>query len=134
VLGRRAALLGGEVGPIGDFDGDGRGDLLGYPDAHRFEPAPRRYRTFVIRGHRWHGRRRVDPRTDRDGFVLVKEVDDPGVSAAGDVNGDGLADVAGRLTFAPDWPRTAPVIFGSHDHTRVRPSHLGSRGFLFGVR
>ena len=74
---------------------------------------------------------RGDLGAERDGFRLL--TDDPGVSAAGDVNGDGLADVAGRLTFGGDWPRTAPVIFGSPDHTRVRPDHLGSRGFLFGA-
>jgi hypothetical protein len=56
------------------------------------------------------------------------------VPGTGDFNGDGLADLAGWLTFAPDWPRAVPVIFGSREHVRVRPGRLGSRGFLFGVR
>lgn len=55
------------------------------------------------------------------------------VTGAGDVNGDGLADLAGALFLAPDQPSTAFAIFGSPDQNRVRPTHLGSRGFAYGV-
>jgi hypothetical protein len=52
---------------------------------------------------------------------------------AGDVNGDGLADVVMPPGLGPDSPTTGAVIFGSRDGGSVDPNDLDAHGFRYGV-
>jgi hypothetical protein len=119
------------VDPIGDFDGDGRADLLGQPDPDLDAGGEATtFRTFVLRGKRWTGARSIAPRRSRDGFVLLRRVD--GFIRAADVNGDGRSDLydAPRLIGPPD---TGWAVFGDRSRRRVHVDRPSFRGFAFGM-
>jgi glycosylphosphatidylinositol phospholipase D len=118
------------VDPIGDFDGNGRADLLGQPDPDLDASGePTTFRTFVLRGKHWSGPRSIAPRRSRDGFVLLRRVDD--FIRSGDVNGDGRSDLfATPLLTAP---ATGWAVFGDRSRKRVRVDRPSFRGFRFGA-
>jgi Ca2+-binding RTX toxin-like protein len=135
--------LGSAVAGAGDFNGDGLADVvLGGPNAlgraprpHEDEPAGPG-RAYVVYGDRTRADLRVGA---LDGRGL--QVDIPhgrfaavgtAVSGVGDVNGDGLADVAVGAPRYPETPTSqgpgaAFVVFGDRRGGRVTVDTAGSR-------
>ena len=119
------------IDPIGDFDGDGRADLIGQPDPDLDAGGEATtFRTFVLRGKRWTRARSITPRRGRDGFVLLRRVD--GFIRAADVNGDGRSDLFATPTLTGD-PETGWVVFGDRSRKRVHVDRPSFRGFRFGM-
>jgi hypothetical protein len=134
--------LGSALAPIGDFDGDGLPDFaisdvisLGRPPDPKAYEEIGRGAVYIVFGARTpetlrlrHSKARalrVHPA--RRGFATGYALAGPG-----DVNGDGLADLAvgapasfGRALA----PGSAWVVFGSPSRARVDLSRLGTRGF-----
>jgi len=99
----------------GDVNGDGRADLLVAVD---------NLGVFVVFGQVTEGD--VDlSRLGGKGFVIEGAMARPQAAAAGDVNGDGRADV---LIGEPDSAK-AFVVFGKSDSRPVSLPALGSRGY-----
>jgi VCBS repeat-containing protein len=118
---------GNSVSGAGDINGDGIGDLIiGAPDAMGTDGVSATGASYVVYG-------KAGPATDinlgnlhsGDGFKIfgAADYDRSGysVSAAGDVNGDGLADlIVGAINASPDGTaRTgiAYVVFGQSGNT-----------------
>jgi hypothetical protein len=72
------------VSPVGDLNGDGRDDLV-------VDPALRSQRLFVVFGRRRSGT--VDPGKPGLPAIVRAGARRGGISPAGDVNGDGVADL-----------------------------------------
>ncbi len=144
IRGRAGDLrLGSAFARLGDFDGDGSDDFA-IADVVSLgrRPDPEAYEEFglgaayVVFGARQaktlrladpNGRAlRVHPA--RRGFLTGYSLAGPG-----DVNGDGLADLAIGAPAHPLGRRPGPgsawVVFGSPTRARVELSQLGSRGF-----
>jgi len=137
----RSDQAGASVARAGDVNGDGRGDLIvGAPKA---DPRGRRDAgsAYVVFGPFPRGRLPLGTLGDRgfriDGAVALVNssfvnwvTDGTGalVAGAGDVNGDGLADllVTGRR---PSLQTAAFVVFGKHDSAPVDLAALGDGGF-----
>jgi Ca2+-binding RTX toxin-like protein len=138
VLGARANdALGSAMADAGDVNGDGIGDyLLASPAA-----GPRGVRTAgvvdVVFGHR--GPLRVDlahptgPWGFRIEGAALNDRLGRSVAALGDVNGDGLGDVAvgAPLSDFPDRRNSGAVVvvFGKRDGGTVRSDRLGAHGY-----
>lgn len=132
VWGRAEDGLGYSVAGLGDLNGDRRSDLaIGSPTYDT-----RRDRVLIIFGKRSTGNVRVAD-LDGRGYVIRGKCchDETGgsVSAAGDVNRDGRADLIvgahrssnnGRLLSG-----SAYVVYGKHKTSRILLARLGSRGF-----
>ena len=117
----RAGPLGGAqaVAALGDVNGDGLGDVAVL--------APGR-QVLVVFGRRDRGR--VDPTAPgAGGFLVGPTLERASIGAAGDVNGDGLADLAVGTPGADGRRGSAFVVFGKRDTAPVRLAALGDRGF-----
>ncbi|MGZ8634225.1 MAG: hypothetical protein ACXWZZ_10300 [Solirubrobacteraceae bacterium] len=142
---RRSDLAGASVAAAGDVNGDARGDVIvGAPLA---DPRGRRdagSAYVVFGGARGRvglgalGARgfRIDgavprPRTFHPGANPLSSGAGDVVAAAGDVNGDGLADVlvSGRTGDTVLLPSAVFVIFGKRDAAPVDLASLGAGGF-----
>jgi hypothetical protein len=102
--------------PAGDFDGDGRDDLL-------FPYSVQSARSFVA-----YGRRATTPvrlRGDQASFIGRSAGWGEYAAPLGDVNGDGLDDVLVSLT--PD--DSAAVVLGRHRRGTIDRRHLGRHGW-----
>ncbi|WP_430407265.1 beta strand repeat-containing protein [Hydrogenophaga sp.] len=132
---------GFSVSAAGDVNGDGLADLI--VGAHKSDPATgdQAGRSYVVFGKA--GGTAVDLSdiaSGLGGFVINGEADDDhsgySVSAAGDVNGDGLADVVVGAhesdTAAGANAGRSYVVFGKADGTAVELSDIasGSGGFV----
>ena len=142
---KRSDLAGASVAAAGDVNGDGRADVLvGAPLA---DPLGRRDAgsAYVVFGGT-RGRVRLGALGARgfriDGAVPRPRTFHPGanplssgagdvVAAAGDVNGDGLADVlvSGRTADDALLPSAVFVVFGKRDTAPVDLASLGAGGF-----
>jgi len=142
----RDDLAGASVARAGDVNGDGRGDVIvGAPlaDARGRRDAGSAY---VVFGGKQRGRVRLGE-LGPFGFRIDGAVSRPSthrptgagatVTGAGDVNGDGLADVLVSGTTQPLYetgPRyswsAAFVVFGKRDTTPVDLAELGTGGFV----
>lgn len=121
-------LAGRSVGAAGDVNGDGLADLvIGAPGLNPDSPSPADAgRTYVV-----FGRAEASPTIDLssitagiDGFAITGEADSDfsGIAArgAGDVNGDGLADIVlGAFGADPSGTNSgrAYVVFGKDGDT-----------------
>ena len=133
--GAEAGGLGGIAAEAGDFDGDGITDVVvGTPGAGS-PSRPATGAAYVVFGH--PTREVTNVHTDFTRVLSIEgaQFDEAGagVSAAGDVNGDGLADV---LVRAPDagsngrpYSGTSYVVFGRKAKTEVALNALGAGGF-----
>jgi FG-GAP repeat len=129
-------LAGWSVAGAGDVNGDGRGDVLvGAPEAGNDAGADSGS-AFVVFGR--NGAGTVDlAALGKDGFRIVgaSSDDDAGtsVAGAGDVNGDGQADVLVGARFAGNNGRafsgSAYVVFGRAASGAVDLAALGNAGF-----
>jgi len=131
------ALAGSTVAGLGDVNGDGRDDLAVAAQGERT--------IYVIPG----GQLPAQAELGQSGFAITSipggddrpEIDDLpyvdpetlDVAPAGDVNGDGLADMivgAGRASGAGDEEAGAAyVVYGSRSISDVDVGALGSRGY-----
>ncbi len=131
----------GKVSGAGDVNGDGLADLI--VGAHRADPAgnSRAGESYVVFGKAdGMAVNLADVATGSGGFVIngIDPFDRSGasVSGAGDVNGDGLADViVGAADADPGGNSSAGesyVVFGKADGTAVNLSDVvsGSGGFV----
>lgn len=123
---------GWSVGGAGDVNGDGLADIvIGAPQA---SPAGRAQAgtVYVVFGSRT--RTRVDLSSlGEAGFRILGDVAGGSaglsVDGAGDVNGDGLADI---VIGAPGFlaPGRAYVVFGGRSGSDVDLAYIGARGFV----
>lgn len=135
----RVVMEGGEVGrsiaAVGDVDGDGAADLaIAGPEPAGDERAPLVAATVLLSGGRSFTIGAGVEGTDRSGRASV--------AAAGDVNGDGLADLvltdprAGTTTMRlgensqASIDGSAFVVFGDRAPADVALDRLGARGFV----
>ncbi|MGZ4271390.1 MAG: hypothetical protein ACXVSX_19540 [Solirubrobacteraceae bacterium] len=143
---KRSDLAGASVAAAGDVNGDGRADVIvGAPLA---DPRGRRDAgsAYVVFGAT-RGRVSLGALGSRgfriDGAVTPPRSFHPGssplssgagdvVAPAGDVNGDGLADVlvSGRTAANPSLPSAVYVVFGKRDTRPVDLPALGAGGFV----
>jgi hypothetical protein len=128
ISGPTAEAMGYQVSSLGDFDGDGFDDIaLGAPLSD--VDASDRGRVYVVYGS--SNTTAVDTANlGTQGIVLTLSGGTGtrlglGVSAAGDVNGDGLADLLTTRTS----PGGGYVVFGSATRSNVTADSLGARGF-----
>ena len=140
----RDALMG-EFAAAGDMDGDGVGDVQVLLEVQRYcgeqgcggrvvlIRGSRRPRTIFVEGGERRGYRLRSPGGGVAGFVVDSDTGYTG-AGAGDVDGDGLADVivSGAAEAAEG---TATVVYGKSDGAAVRlgrggwpPSWRGLRG------
>jgi Ca2+-binding RTX toxin-like protein len=133
--GERAGV---SVARAGDVDGDGRGDVIVGSEVASYNGRSNAGAAWVAFGQ--PSKTAIDLSETGRGFRI--EGPEPearagfSVSGAGDVNGDGKADVvvgAKGATFgasnAPAPPGAAYVVFGSSSTIPVDLANLGSRGF-----
>jgi glycosylphosphatidylinositol phospholipase D len=127
-------MLGASVARIGDFNGDGRDDIaIGAPGTTRRGRA-NVGAAYVVLGRR--GKARAIHVADAgDGVVAVwgaRTGDALGTSVAGvgDINGDGLADVAIGAPRADGRVGAVYVLFGSRRPPRVMAASDPSWGFV----
>jgi hypothetical protein len=125
---------GTSVAGAGDVNGDGTGDVLvGAPGARA-----RRGAAYVVFGSRKHLTIHLS-KLGHHGFAISgsngpsRDAVGTSVSGAGDVNGDGLADVIVGAPGADPLGRrndgAAYVVFGKRSNSRVNLPSLGSRGY-----
>ena len=142
----RGDLAGASVASAGDVNGDGRGDVIvGAPlaDTRGRRDAGSAY--VVFGGKKYGGQRlgalgtlgfRIDgavtlPRTFHPGRGPLNSGAGAVVAGAGDVNGDGLADVLVSGRLADRFASTAVfVIFGKRDTDPVDLAALGAGGYV----
>jgi hypothetical protein len=138
---REGQLAGASVARAGDVNGDGRDDIV--------VAAPGSGDVYVVFGSSSNREVRLDalgpgtgfaitglpasfPSPD-DEFALIDAADDLAVAGVGDVNGDGLDDVAvgAQQAYAGEAEAAGAVyvIFGSRDEKPVDLSSLDDRGF-----
>jgi glycosylphosphatidylinositol phospholipase D len=132
------------LGAAGDVNGDARGDsVIGMPEA-TFKGRPSAGAAFVVYGKSGDSTVRLRA-LGSDGFRIdgaePESRTGQAVAGAGDVNGDGRADVvvgAPGLTFGgrprfeefdPPESGAAYVVFGGEENGRLDLAHLGDRGF-----
>src|SRR6056297_580022 len=126
---------GWSVSGAGDVNGDGLADLIiGAPNADLFQ-FENTGKSYIVFGKA--DSTAIDlANLGADGFAIVgtrREAKGSSVSSAGDVNGDGLADL---IVGAPDADfggeldvGSSIVVFGKTDTTAVNVGALGSGGF-----
>lgn len=125
---QRFEITGAPFGvvPVGDFNGDGVGDLVA--SGTEIGRAPRV--VHLIFGRRSAGR--VDVRRlGSGGLTLAHSRRTAGV-AAGDVNGDGLADLLLKPSFGQG-SQTAHVVYGRPGSGAIDVATLGDGGFTITV-
>jgi FG-GAP repeat/FG-GAP-like repeat len=109
--------IGQNASGVGDFNGDGLADILvgglGYARA-----------TYVVLGTRETSPVRVT--SSRSRVIRIRNASP--VGSAGDVNGDGFADVVVRRARQRE-PASLYVVFGADSRVPVDLSRLRSRGF-----
>ncbi len=117
----------GSVARAGDVNGDGIPDLLVSAEkgSHGGQSTGN---VFVVFGSR-HARRVNLDRLGNQGYRILGEPGSigtgTGITALGDVNGDGLGDVAiGELSGNHVW-----VVFGQRSSGDIELGHLGSHGY-----
>lgn len=127
---------GYSVSGAGDVNGDGLADLIVGTYADAIVGAPRAGRSHVVFGKA--NTTPVDLATLGDGGFRIEGIDvfdgaGHSVSGAGDVNGDGLADlIVGAYAAAPGGRARAGesyVVFGRVSSSVVELAALGSGGF-----
>jgi hypothetical protein len=110
-------MIGQNAAGVGDFNGDGLADVLvGGLDYGR--------PTYVVLGARGTSPVRVD--SSRSRVIRIRHASP--VGPAGDVNGDGFADVIVRRGQQRE-PATLYVVFGAGSRVPVDLARLRSRGF-----
>ncbi len=136
---KRSDLAGASVAAAGDVNGDGRADVIvGAPLADPRGRTDAGSAYVVFGGTR--GRVRLGALGAHgfriDGAVTPPRTFHPGADGAvaapaGDVNGDGLADVlvTGRTSYNVFLPAAVYVVFGKRDNTPVDLASLGNEGF-----
>ena len=130
---------GEEISSIGDVNGDGLDDVaIAAPRSDYVNTAPDAGGVMVVFGRRG-GLEDIDLRAeDMGGFRIIgaKASDGAGrsISAAGDVNGDGLADLIVGVPYARDRAGEAYVVFGKADFGAVNLTQLQIDGQHRGYR
>jgi hypothetical protein len=140
----RGQFVGDDVAPAGDVNGDGIPDLaMTAPD--NFGDGDERSAVFVVFGRRPLPSR-VDLRGLGAGGLEIRGFGDGAeelrVASAGDVNGDGLGDLAIAMPFAPrgddddgELQSALVILFGRRDGGAVDVRRLGAAGIrLDGAR
>ena len=122
--------LGNHVAAAGDFNGDGLADLLVTTQESHSSRHPV-WNAYVVLGRRGGvGRKVSTARLRAGGIVRLVSSDALEVgAAAGDVNGDGRADVA-LATSGATRSRRVDVVFGSRSRRTVNLDRLGRRGIV----
>lgn len=129
---RSGLHLGAELSGAGDFNGDGVPDLVaggGYQRANPRTPGT----VWVVYGK--HDESRVDLAELEDGGLALsgRLNRSPSVAGLGDVNGNGLSDVAvGAATYGPrchPYFGSAFVVFGRERSGSLNLAQLGRGGF-----
>jgi hypothetical protein len=122
---------GGAVSGIGDFNGDGIGDLaIGVPQEAlgRTRNAGDAYVVFGSRGRRTIDLKHLGRRGVRLQGAGINDKAGRAVAAAGDVNGDGLADVAIAAPLADrNLRRNSGSVFVVFGRRSTRTIHLDAR-------
>ena len=131
VIGRAGVVRGLRVAPGGDVNGDGRPDLLA--GAPRLDGTGRRDAGGAI--VRFLGRvgRHVAMDPSRGGLRIIGPVADGRAGgtafSAGDVNGDGLDDVALSARGPRAGERSLYVVFGRRTSGTIDLARLGASGY-----
>lgn len=132
INGEAAGDRAGSVGGGGDINGDGRADLI-ITVAGKDVPAVDAGRTYVVFGKTSTTAVQLTSIVaGTGGFAINGEVagaQNSRTDCAGDVNGDGLADILVSSTFVASGAGRTYVILGKTSGSTVELSSLGASGY-----